>query len=65
MGAASAALSLSLEPHSDGSLRGIETVTMLTNECGTAGKTSAIPIVARRVGDVPTAVVLADPKLFL
>lgn len=65
MGAASATLSLSLEPHSDGSLRGIETVTMLTNECGTAGKTSAIPIVARRVGDAPTAVVLADPKLFL
>ena len=64
-GAAAQTRSLSLAPQPDGSLRGTQTVTVLTNECGTQGKVSEVPIVATRAGDVPPSVVLADPTLFL
>jgi len=54
----------SFEPQPDGTLRGAFTVTILTNECGNHGTVYKTPILATRVGDVPPAVVLADPALF-
>ena len=55
----------SWEPQPDGTLRGIQTVTVLTNECGTQGNVYRTPLLAIRTGDVPPAVVLADPALFV
>jgi serine/threonine protein kinase, bacterial len=57
--------SWSWEPQPDGMLRGIETDTVLTNECGIQGTVYRTPLVVTRVGDVPPAVVLADPALFV
>jgi serine/threonine-protein kinase len=54
----------SLEPQTDGTLHGTQTSTVLTDGCGKQGKVYKTPIVATRVGDVPPAVVLADPALF-
>ena len=51
----------SLEPLPDGVLRGVLTRTVLTNECGRQGLELTVPFVATRIGDVPPAVVLADP----
>jgi hypothetical protein len=57
--------SWSLQPQADGTLQGIATITVLTNDCGMQGNVYKTPIVATRTGDVPPAVVLADPALFL
>jgi serine/threonine-protein kinase len=57
-------MSLSFEPQPDGTLRGVMTQTMVTNECGDQGKVYQTPMVATREGDVPPGVVLADPALF-
>ncbi|WP_343577540.1 serine/threonine-protein kinase [Mycobacterium sp.] len=54
----------SLEPQPDGTLHGVLTNATITDGCGMKGKVYEIPIVATRVGDVPPAVVLADPALF-
>jgi serine/threonine protein kinase, bacterial len=54
-------LTWSLEPQPDGTLRGVKTGTALTNECGLQGQVALAPVVATRVGDVPTGVALADP----
>jgi serine/threonine protein kinase, bacterial len=51
----------SLAPQSDGTLRGTETETVLTNECGAQGAVVRVPVVATRVGDVPAPVNVADP----
>lgn len=51
----------SLAPQSDGTLRGAETETVLSNECGAQGAVVRIPVVATRVGDAPSGVQLADP----
>ncbi|MBW0016570.1 MAG: serine/threonine protein kinase [Mycobacterium sp.] len=51
----------SLAPQADGTLRGTETQTVLSNECGAQGAVVRIPVVATRVGDVPPGVNLADP----
>ncbi len=51
----------SLEPQPDGTLRGVETVTFLTNECGNQGEVLQLPFVAARIGDVPPGVTVADP----
>jgi serine/threonine-protein kinase len=59
-----ATVSWSLEPQADGTLHGVATTTAVTNECGKHGNVYKTPIVATRVGDVPPAVVLADPALF-
>ena len=56
--------SWSLQPQPDGTLRGAETATVLTNECGGQGTVVKFPIVVTRIGDVPPAVILADPALF-
>jgi serine/threonine protein kinase, bacterial len=55
------ALARSLEPQPDGTLRGISTTTVLTNECGNQGKVVQIPFVATRTGDRPIGVSVADP----
>jgi serine/threonine protein kinase, bacterial len=54
----------SFQPKADGTLRGVSTVTVLTNECGHQGYVYATPLVVTRTGDVPPSVVLADPALF-
>jgi serine/threonine protein kinase, bacterial len=54
-------LTWSLEPQPDGSLRGLKTGTALTNDCGLQGQVAVAPVVATRVGDVPTGVILTDP----
>ena len=56
--------SWSLEPQPDGTLRGVLTSTVITNECGRQGNVYKTPIVATRIGDVPPSVVLGDPALF-
>jgi serine/threonine protein kinase, bacterial len=58
-------ISWSLELQADGKLRGIETATVLTNECGKQGMLYKTPLEAARAEDVPPNVVLADPALFL
>ena len=52
-------------PQADGSLLGMDTVTVMTNECGQQGTVYEHPFVARRMGEVPPAAVLADPQLFV
>jgi serine/threonine protein kinase, bacterial len=51
----------SLTPQPDGTLRGVQTQTVQSNECGAQGATLRIPVVASRVGDVPAGVKVADP----
>jgi serine/threonine protein kinase, bacterial len=60
-GANTVMLTWSFEPQPDGTLRGVKTGTALTNECGLQGQVALAPVVATRVGDVPTGVTLADP----
>jgi serine/threonine-protein kinase len=61
--------SLSLEPQPDGTLKGVETATILDGNCGPhdadSGDVYKTPLVATRTGDVPAAVVLPDPTLFI
>jgi serine/threonine-protein kinase len=55
----------SLAPQADGTLRGTETQTVTTNECGAQGAVVRTPVVATRVGDAPPKVTLADPTQIL
>ena len=57
-------VSWSLQPQEDGTLRGTDVRTILTNECGRNGIVYKTPIVLTRIGDVPPSVILADPALF-
>ena len=57
-------VSWSMEPQPDGTLRGDETETVLTNECGNRGTVYRTPFSATRTGDVSSSVVLPDPALF-
>lgn len=57
-------LSWSLDPQPDGTLRGVATETVLTNECGNQGTVYRTPVVATRTGDVPPSVAVADPTMF-
>ncbi|MGH3561534.1 MAG: hypothetical protein ACRDTN_06985 [Mycobacterium sp.] len=57
--------SWSFEPQPDGTLRGVLTITVLTNECGNQGTVWRTPMVVTRMGDVPPTVILADPTLFV
>jgi serine/threonine protein kinase, bacterial len=52
----------SLVPQTDGTLRGTETETVLSNECGAQGAVVRTPVVATRTGDAPASVTLADPN---
>jgi serine/threonine protein kinase, bacterial len=51
----------SLTPQPDGTLRGVQTQTVQSNECGAQGAMLRIPVLATRVGDVPPGVAVADP----
>jgi serine/threonine-protein kinase len=51
----------SLTPEPDGTLRGVQTQAVQTNECGSQGATLRIPVVASRTGDAPPDVPVADP----
>ncbi len=51
----------SLAPRADGTLRGTQTATVRSNECGARGVVRRIAIVATRIGDVPPDVTVADP----
>ena len=53
----------SLAPQPDGTLRGTETETVLSNECGAQGAVVRVPVVATRVGDVPAGMTFTDPVL--
>jgi serine/threonine protein kinase, bacterial len=55
----------SWDPQPDGTLRGIEVGTILSNECGNQGTVYRTPFVATRTGDVAPSVIVADPALFL
>ena len=50
-----------LEPQPDGALRGVQTATVLTNECGGQGGVLQNPVVATKTGEVPAGVTVADP----
>jgi serine/threonine protein kinase, bacterial len=50
-----------LTPEPDGTLRGVQTQAVQSNECGSQGATLRIPVVAARTGDAPPAVAVADP----
>lgn len=52
----------SLAPQADGTLRGTETETVLSNECGAQGAVVRVPVVATRAGDAPAKVALGDPS---
>ncbi|WP_287034599.1 serine/threonine-protein kinase [Mycobacterium sp.] len=54
-------VALSVAPQADGTLRGVQTETVGSNECGAQGAVLRVPVVATRVGDVPANVVLGDP----
>jgi hypothetical protein len=60
-GADTGAFTWSLEPQPDGTLRGVATETVLTNECGGQGTVVQTPFVLTRTGDVPAGVTLVDP----
>jgi serine/threonine protein kinase, bacterial len=51
----------SLTPEPDGTLRGVQTQTVQSNECGSQGATLRIPVVGSRTADVPPDVTMADP----
>ncbi|WIM88818.1 serine/threonine-protein kinase [Candidatus Mycobacterium wuenschmannii] len=51
----------SLTPEPDGTLRGVQTQTVQSNECGSQGATLRIPVVASHSGGVPPDVQVADP----
>ncbi len=50
-----------LTPQPDGTLRGVQTQTVQSNECGAQGAMLRIPVLATRVGDAPAEVAVADP----
>jgi hypothetical protein len=52
---------LSMDPQPDGTLRGVQTDTFLTNECGIQGNVTQSPFVATRTGDVTPGINVADP----
>jgi serine/threonine-protein kinase len=54
-------VALSLALQSDGTLRGVQTETVGSNECGAQGAVLRVPVVASRVGDVPANVTIGDP----
>lgn len=51
----------SLAPQADGTLRGTQTETVLSNECGAQGAVVRVPVVATRAGAAPAGVALGDP----
>jgi serine/threonine-protein kinase len=56
--------SWSLEPQSDGRLRGAETITALRSDCSKQGTMWRTPMELTWVSDLPSTVTVADPALF-
>jgi serine/threonine protein kinase, bacterial len=54
----------SWDPQPDGTLKGLQIGTILSNGCGTQGTVYRTPFVATRMGDVAPSVIVADPALF-
>jgi serine/threonine protein kinase, bacterial len=54
----------SWDPQPDGTLKGLQVGTILSNGCGTQGTVYRTPFVATRTGDVAPSVIVADPALF-
>jgi serine/threonine-protein kinase len=54
----------SWDPQPDGTLKGLQVGTILSNGCGTQGTVYRTPFVATRIGDVAPSVIVADPALF-
>jgi len=54
----------SWEPQDDGVLKGVSNIEVRSNECGLGGLSTVTPLTATRIGAVPPAVVVADPRLF-
>jgi serine/threonine protein kinase, bacterial len=61
LSAQSEAVVWTLTPEPDGTLRGVQSQTVQSNECGSQGATLRIPVVASRTGAVPPDVKLTDP----
>jgi serine/threonine protein kinase, bacterial len=51
----------SMDPQVDGTLRGVLTTTIVTNECGREGSVLQKPFVATRTSDRPAGIVVTDP----
>jgi hypothetical protein len=60
-GADTAVMTLSWQPQPDGTLRGLKTQTIVSNECGYEGTVWQTPMVATRIGDAPPGITVADP----
>ena len=54
----------SWDPQPDGTLKGLQIGTILSDGCGTQGTVYRTPFVATRTGDVAPSVIVADPALF-
>jgi serine/threonine-protein kinase len=54
----------SWDPQPDGTLKGLQIGTILSDGCGTQGTVYRTPFVAKRTGDVAPSVIVADPALF-
>jgi serine/threonine protein kinase, bacterial len=52
------------DPQADGTFRGLQIGTILSDGCGTQGTVYRTPFVATRMGDVAPSVIVADPALF-
>lgn len=58
-------ITLSMDPQPDGTLRGVQTINILTGECGLQGTVALSPTIATRMGDAPTNITPPDPTLFM
>ncbi|HTZ12264.1 MAG TPA: serine/threonine-protein kinase [Mycobacterium sp.] len=52
------------DPQADGTFRGLQVGTIISDGCGTQGTVYRTPFVATRQGDVAASVIVADPALF-
>lgn len=55
----------SWDPQADGTFRGVQIGTVLSNGCGIQGRVYRTPFTATRMGDMAASVVVADPALFV
>ncbi len=60
-GTATELIAFAFEPQAGGTLRGVHTETVLTNECGSQGTVLQTPFVMTRTGDAPPGVAATDP----
>jgi serine/threonine protein kinase, bacterial len=55
----------SWDPQPNGTFKGVQIGTVLSNGCGIQGRVYRTPFVATRTGDVAASVIVADPGLFI